>query len=220
MRSKDALTEVLTQVHAGEIDILVGTQMLAKGHDFPNLTLVAVLDTDSALYSPDFRASEKLFAQLTQVAGRAGRADKVGEVLIQTAFPQHALFDALRSQDYVTYANALLQERQTMQYPPASFFALLRAEANDFSVVSQFLGAAGNLARALKSADLKHDVMVYDIVRPQMERLKSMERGQLLLQANSRNALQRLLKAWMPQIHDLIIAKKVRWSLDIDPLEF
>ena len=128
--------------------------------------------------------------------------------------------NALRSQDYMTYANELLQERQTMQYPPASFFALLRAEANDFSVVSQFLGAAGNLARALKSADLKHDVMVYDIVRPQMERLKSMERGQLLLQANSRNALQRLLKAWMPQIHDLIIAKKVRWSLDIDPLEF
>ena len=220
MRSKDALTDMLISVHSGEIDILVGTQMLAKGHDFPNLTLVAVLDTDSSLYSPDFRASEKLFAQLTQVAGRAGRADKVGEVLIQTAFPQHALFDALRSQDYVTYANELLQERQTMQYPPASFFALLRAEANDFSVVSQFLGAAGNLARALKSADLKHDVMVYDIIRPQMERLKSMERGQLLLQANSRNALQRLLKAWMPQIHDLIIAKKVRWSLDIDPLEF
>ena len=215
MRSKDALTKMLVSVHAGEIDILVGTQMLAKGHDFPNLTLVAVLDTDSALYSPDFRASEKLFAQLMQVSGRAGRADKAGEVLVQTAFPQHALFNALRSQDYVTYANELLHERTVMQYPPTSFFALLRAEANDFSLVQQFLNVASNLARELKT-----EVMVYDIVRPQMERLKSMERGQLLLQASSRLALQRLLKVWMPQILDLTIAKKVRWSLDIDPLEF
>ncbi len=225
MRSKEALTEVLTSVHAGEIDILVGTQMLAKGHDFPNLTLVGVLDTDSALYSPDFRASEKLFAQLMQVAGRAGRADKAGEVLIQTAFPQHALFNALRSQDYVAYANELLLERQTMQFPPASFFALLRAEANDFSQVQLFLTSAGNAARQLltnqlKSADLKHEVMIYDPIRPQMQRLKNMERGQLLLQANSRADLQRLLKNWMPQIHDFPIAKKVRWSLDIDPLEF
>ena len=225
MRSKDALTDVLSQVHAGEIDILVGTQMLAKGHDFPNLTLVGVLDTDSALYSPDFRASEKLFAQLMQVAGRAGRADKAGEVLIQTAFPQHALFNALRSQDYVAYANELLLERQTMQFPPARFFALLRAEANDFSQVQQFLASAGNAARQLlttqlKSADLKHEVMIYDPIRPQMQRLKNMERGQLLLQANSRADLQRLLKNWMPQIHDFPIAKKVRWSLDIDPLEF
>ena len=220
MRSKDALTDMLAKVHAGDVDILVGTQMLAKGHDFPNLTLVAVLDTDSALYSPDFRASEKLFAQLMQVAGRAGRADKAGEVLIQTAFPQHALFNALRSQDYVHFANALLQERQIMQFPPTSFFALLRAEASDFSVVNQFLSLAGNHARGLNSDDLSKSVMIYDIVRPQMERLNSMERGQLLLQAASREALQRLLKAWVPQIRVLPSASKVRWSLDIDPLEF
>jgi primosomal protein N' (replication factor Y) (superfamily II helicase) len=215
MRSKDALTEVLSKVHAGEIDILVGTQMLAKGHDFPNLTLVGVLDTDSALYSPDFRASEKLFAQLMQVAGRAGRADKAGEVLIQTAFPQHALFDALRSQDYESFANELLQERQAMQFPPSSFFALLRAESNNFTEVEKFLHLARNAARNLNT-----DVMVYDIIRPQMERLKSMERGQLLLQANSRGALQHLLKAWMPEIKGFLLANKVRWSLDIDPLEF
>jgi primosomal protein N' (replication factor Y) len=215
MRSKDALTEMLTQVHAGEIDILVGTQMLAKGHDFPNLTLVGVLDTDSALYSPDFRAAEKLFAQLMQVAGRAGRADKAGQVLIQTAFPQHGLFDALRSQDYVSFANAQLQERTAMQFPPCSFFALLRGEAAEFTRVNQFLTVAGNLARQLNS-----DVMIYDVIRPQMERLKSMERGQLLLQANSRPALQRLLKMWMPELRALPIASKVRWSLDIDPLEF
>ncbi|HSI24243.1 MAG TPA: primosomal protein N' [Methylotenera sp.] len=215
MRSKDALTDMLTQVHAGEVDILVGTQMLAKGHDFPNLTLVGVLDTDSALYSPDFRAAEKLFAQLMQVAGRAGRADKAGEVLIQTAFPQHVLFDALRSQDYVSFANAQLQERAAMQFPPSSFFALLRAEAAEFSLVNQFLTVAGNLARQLNS-----DVTIYDVIRPQMERLKSMERGQLLLQANTRQALQRLLKMWMPEIRALPMANKVRWSLDIDPLEF
>ena len=215
MRSKDALTDMLKSVHAGDIDILVGTQMLAKGHDFPNLTLVGVLDTDSALYSPDFRASEKLFAQLMQVAGRAGRADKAGEVLIQTAFPQHALFNALRSQDYVTYANELLIERQTMQFPPASFFALLRAESNRYTEVEKFLHLARNAAR-----NLNCDVVVYDIIRPQLERLKSMERGQLLLQANSRGALQRLLKLWMPEIRGFLLANKVRWSLDIDPLEF
>ena len=215
MRSKDALTEVLSKVHAGEVDILVGTQMLAKGHDFPNLTLVGVLDTDSALYSPDFRASEKLFAQLMQVAGRAGRAEKAGEVLIQTAFPQHALFDALRSQDYVSFANELLQERQAMQFPPSSFFALLRAESNNFAEVEKFLHLARNAARNANT-----DVMVYDIIRPQMQRLKSMERGQLLLQANSRAALQRLLKMWMPEIKGFLLANKVRWSIDIDPLEF
>jgi primosomal protein N' (replication factor Y) (superfamily II helicase) len=215
MRSKDALTEVLTSVHAGEIDILVGTQMLAKGHDFPNLTLVGVLDTDSALYSPDFRASEKLFAQLMQVSGRAGRAEKAGEVLIQTAFPQHALFEALRSQDYVSFANELLQERQTMQFPPASFFALLRAESSKFTEVEKFLHLARNAARNANT-----DVMVYDIIRPQMERLKGMERGQLLLQAGSRAALQRLLKVWQPEIKGFLLANKVRWSIDIDPLEF
>ena len=220
MRSKHALTDMLASVHAGEVDILVGTQMLAKGHDFPNLTLVGVLDTDSALYSPDFRAAEKLFAQLMQVAGRAGRADKAGEVLIQTAFPQHALFDALRSQDYVSFANAQLQERNVMQFPPSSFFALLRAEAADFSLVNQFLTTAGNLAHKLNKEPMIDDTVVYDVVRPQMERLKSMERGQLLLQANSRGALQRLLKMWMPKLYEIPMSKKVRWSLDLDPLEF
>lgn len=215
MRSKDALTQLLSQVHNQEIDILVGTQMLAKGHDFPNLTLVGVIDTDSALYSPDFRASERLFAQLMQVAGRAGRAEKTGEVLIQTAFPQHTLFDALRSQDYVRFADELLSERQTMHFPPASYFALLRAESNKFSEVETFLHLARNAAR-----NTNIGVMVYDVVRPQMERLKGMERGQLLLQADTRLALQRLLKVWIPEVKRFLLANKVRWSLDIDPLEF
>jgi len=215
MNNKNALTDLLTQVHNKEIDILVGTQMLAKGHDFPNLTLVGVIDLDGALYSPDFRAGERLFAQLMQVAGRAGRADKAGQVLIQTAFPQHALFNALRAQDYASFADELLQERRVMQFPPTCFFALLRAEANHFSLVGQFLNQALKIAN-----DIKTDVMIYDPIRSQMERLKSMERAQVLLQANTRAALQRLLKEWMPKMRALPIATKVRWSLDIDPLEF
>jgi primosomal protein N' (replication factor Y) (superfamily II helicase) len=215
VRNKDALTDILTQVQNKEIDILVGTQMLAKGHDFAHLTLVGVIDTDTALFSPDFRASERLFSQLMQVSGRAGRAKIAGEVLIQTAFPQNALFDALRSQDYATYADELLNERATMQFPPTSYFALLKAESSDIKQVNQFLNIAANLARALSN-----EVRIYDPVRPQMERLKSMERAHLLLQANSRAALQRLLKVWMPQLRAEKLASKIRWALDIDPLEF
>ncbi|CAN1544440.1 MAG: primosomal protein N' [Sulfuritalea sp.] len=212
---KNALVEILDQVHKQEIDILVGTQMLAKGHDFPNLTLVGVIDTDSALHSPDFRANERLFAQLMQVAGRAGRADKAGQVIIQTQFPDHALFNALRVQDYVSYANAMLQEREQVQFPPYVFMALLRAEANDFSLVQQFLRYAFEQAR-----NLNHDVLVYDPVRPQMERLKGMERGHVLMQAGSRIALQRLLKNLVSLLRTQAIAAKVRWAVDVNPLEF
>lgn len=212
---KNALVEILDKVHNQEIDILVGTQMLAKGHDFPNLTLVGVIDTDSALHSPDFRASERLFAQLMQVAGRAGRADKAGQVIIQTQFPEHVLFNALRTQDYVTYANAMLQEREQVQFPPYVFTALLRAEANDFALVQQFLQHAFELARGLSD-----NVLVYDPVRPQMERLKGMERGHVLMQAGSRPALQQLLKNLVSQLRGKAIAAKVRWAVDVNPLEF
>ena len=212
---KNALVEILDKMHNQEIDILVGTQMLAKGHDFPNLTLVGVIDTDSALHSPDFRASERLFAQLMQVAGRAGRADKAGQVIIQTQFPEHALFNALRVQDYVSYANTLLEEREQVQFPPYVFMALLRAEANDFALVQQFLQHAFELARSLTN-----DVLVYDPVRPQMERLKGMERGHVLMQASHRPALQRLLKHLCVQLRGLPMAAKVRWAVDVNPLEF
>lgn len=213
--TKNSLVKILQQVHAQEIDILVGTQMLAKGHDFPNLTLVGVIDTDSALHSPDFRASERLFAQLMQVAGRAGRADKAGQVIIQTQFPEHELFNALRSHDYVTYANALLQEREQVQFPPFVFTALLRAEANDYKLAQQFLQHAFTIARGLSQ-----DVLVYDPVRPQMERLKGMERGHVLMQATQRLALQKLLRNLVAQLRGTSIAAKVRWSVDVNPLEF
>ena len=215
IRNKDALTGLLKKVHDRDVDILVGTQMLAKGHDFPHLTLVGVIDTDTALFSPDFRASERLFSQLMQVSGRAGRAEKPGEVLIQTTFPQHALFDALRAQDYEVYADALLDERNAMQFPPTSYFALLKAEASTYNQVLAFLNESVALAQQISS-----DVMVYDPLRPQMERLNNMERGQLLLQASSRAAFHQFLRQWMPQLRAQKLANKVRWVLDIDPIEF
>jgi len=214
-RRKHALTDMLASVHADEVDVLVGTQMLAKGHDFPNLTLVGVIDTDSALFSPDFRAAERLFAQLMQVAGRAGRADKLGEVLIQTSFPEHNLFNALREQDYATYAQSLLQEREMTQFPPYAYMALLRAEANQFAPAQRFLADASELARTLNE-----EVMVYDPLRPQMERLKGMERGQLLMQATQRHAMQSLLRPLVAKLREHSLANKIRWAVDVDPLEF
>ncbi len=212
---KEALNDILNAVHDTKIDILVGTQMLAKGHDFPNLTLVGVIDTDSALFSPDFRASERLFAQLMQVSGRAGRAEKPGEVLIQTTFPAHPLFNALRSQDYPAYAQTLLQEREMAQFPPFCYLALLRAEASNYRDVEAFLSFAFEIARGLSQ-----QVLTYDPMRSQMEKLKGMERGQILMQANQRGALQKLLATLTPQLRESKLGAKVRWSVDVDPMEF
>jgi primosomal protein N' (replication factor Y) (superfamily II helicase) len=212
---KEALNDILTAVHDNEIDILIGTQMLAKGHDFPNLTLVGVIDTDSALFSPDFRAAERLFAQLMQVSGRAGRAEKPGEVLIQTAFPSHHLFNALRTQDYPAYAQTLLQEREMAQFPPYCYLALIKAESTQYREVEQFLNFAFELARQLSD-----QVLTYDPMRAQMEKLKGMERGHILMQATQRGALQKLLAALTPQLRASKLAAKVRWNIDVDPMEF
>ena len=189
--------------------------MLAKGHDFPNLTLVGVIDTDSALFSPDFRASERLFAQLMQVAGRAGRAEKPGLVLIQTNFPDHPLFHALQRHDFAEFAASLLDERRMAHFPPHCHEALLRAEATDYTPVRAFMAKAQQLAR-----DLATDVTIYDPVRPQMERLKGMEREHLLIQADARKALQGFLQAWVPLLRELPQGSKVRWSVDVDPSEY
>lgn len=219
IQAKDALTKVLAAVHAGEVDILVGTQMLAKGHDFPNLTLVGVLDTDSALYSPDYRASERLFAQLMQVAGRAGRGEKAGEVLIQTAFPQHPLFAALQQHDYTSYANTLLQERQLLQFPPASHVAMFNAEATDYALVEQFLGQLVSAARDYlrqHSKQFSQLPLVYDPVRPGIARLNRMERGFVMLQATQRAALQQLLAAAVAWARQHPLQSKMRWGVDVD----
>ena len=145
-RNKGSFARMLGDIHGGRADILVGTQILAKGHDFPNLTLVAVLNADSALYSADYRAPERLFAQLVQVAGRAGRAGLPGEVLIQTQYPRHPLYLALAQHDYPGFARTLLAEREQAGFPPYVFEAVLRAEAAELKAALAFLREATALA--------------------------------------------------------------------------
>ncbi len=213
-RNKGTWNAMRQQIQDDAVDILVGTQMLAKGHDFPNLTLVGVLNPDGALYSADFRASEKLFAQLAQVAGRAGRADKPGEVLIQTAFPDHPLFRALREHHYDSWAQTLLAERLSAGFPPFVYQVLLRAEGRDKGEVYTFLQQAQAAATALALP-----VEVYGVVPAALPRRANHLRAQLLVQSDSRKSLQQFLRVWRPLL-DALPAKKLRWSLDIDPLEF
>jgi primosomal protein N' (replication factor Y) len=208
-----AWAELGEAVRAREVDILVGTQMLAKGHDFPDMTLALILDTDGALYSPDFRATERLFAQLMQVAGRAGRADKPGRVLIQTAFPDHPLFRYLQRHDYAGYARELLAERKQLELPPYTRQVLLRAEAPTMDAALAFL------QRAAARAPAHPQVSVFGATPAPMARVANLERAQLLVQSASRQALQQFVRGWRPQL-DGIKPRVARWSLDVDPLAF
>ncbi|CAH1905589.1 Primosomal protein N' [Candidatus Nitrotoga sp. HW29] len=213
-RNKGTWQAMRQQIQEDAVDILVGTQILAKGHDFPNLTLVGVLNPDGALYSSDFRASEKLFAQLVQVAGRAGRANKPGEVLIQTAFPDHPLFRALREHDYDTWAKTLLAERQSAGFPPYMYQAMLRAEAKNETHMYTFLQQARDAA-----IKLAMPVDIYGVVPAAMPRRANHFLAQLLVQSAARKPLQHFLREWRPLL-DALPAQKLRWSLDIDPIDF
>lgn len=213
IRRKNAWQDILKAIHAQEVDILVGTQLLAKGHDFPNLALVGILNSDASLYSTDFRASERLFAQLMQVAGRAGRANVAGHVLIQTEFPNHPLYHALQQHDYDALAQTLLAERKAAGFPPFVYQALLRAEAHDIKLVLEFLTKASKLATTTQNIEL------FDPVPAQITRLQGLERAHLLVQSPSRKQLQLFLNDWSNQINTLP-TRKIRWTLDIDPLEF
>lgn len=212
-RNKGAWSGMRTRIEAREVDILVGTQILAKGHDFPNLSLAGIVNADSLLYSTDFRAPERLYALLTQVAGRAGRGAVAGEVLIQTHFPDHPLYAALRDQNYPRFADTLLNERRAAGFPPFQHQALLRAEAPRLETAIQWLERAAGIARGLDEA-----ITVYDPVPAGMMRLAGRERAQLLVQCASRNRLQRFLSAWRAALADKR-AGAARWSLDVDPLE-
>jgi primosomal protein N' (replication factor Y) len=212
-RRKAAWQAMRTRIHAREVDILVGTQILAKGHDFPHLSLVGVLNADSLLYSSDYRASERLFALLTQVAGRAGRGDVQGEVLVQTEFVHHPLYEALCAHDVSAYARTLLEERRVAGFPPFVYQALLRAEAPRMATALEFLERAVSSGRAM--AD---DVLVYDPVPAAMARLAGRERAQLLVQSPSRPALHAFLRRWQATF-GAERATAARWSLDVDPLE-
>jgi primosomal protein N' (replication factor Y) len=212
-RRKQAFELMQEAIRAQEVDILVGTQMLAKGHDFPRLTLVGIVNADSALYGADFRAAERLYAQLTQVAGRAGRGDLPGEVLIQSEFPDHALYDAVCRQDYAGFAREALAERREARFPPFAYQALLRAEATRRDAVDTYLTQAARTGMALGFA-----AEIFDPVPAVVARVAGRERGQLLVQSSSRGELQRFLSAWHPHLTNTG-SRAVRWSLDVDPLD-
>ncbi len=217
-RRKGAFAGVRERVHAGDVDILVGTQMLAKGHDFPRLTLVGVVGADNALYSGDFRATERLAALLFQVAGRAGRADLAGEVILQTDFPTHALARSLVAHDYESFAETLLAERRAAMLPPFAHLAMLVAEAAQREMVDAFLAAASEAGRAA-AREGRWSVEVFPPVPASLPRRAGLERGQVLAHAIERSEMQRFLPHWREAIAALP-GRRVRWALDVDPLGF
>jgi len=214
-RAKGAFAALRADVEALGLDILVGTQMLAKGHDFPRLTLVGVLGADNALYSADFRATERLAALLIQVAGRAGRADLPGEVIVQTDFPEHPAYAALVGHDYARFADGLLAERRVAQLPPIVHAALLGAEAHRRADVDAFLGAAHAAATRLAGADVE----VFAPVPALLARRAGFERSQLVVQSAHRPSLQRFLAQWVAALAALP-GRRIRWALDVDPTSF
>jgi primosomal protein N' (replication factor Y) len=213
-RRKGSAEALFSDVHAGEVDILVGTQMIAKGHDFRRVSLVGVLNADAALFSHDFRAGERLFAQLMQVSGRAGRAGLPGEVLVQTRYASHALYQALARHDYVGFADATLAERRDARLPPFVYQALLRAEARTLEAALAFLQAACAALTDIASAER---VTVYDPVPMTIVKVANAHRAQLLVESASRAALLATLRAWQPVLHGL--KGVLRWNLEVDPLD-
>lgn len=214
-RRKGSAQAAFEQVHGGAVDILIGTQMVAKGHDFKNLTLVGVLNPDTALFSHDYRASERLFAQLMQVAGRAGRAAQkdggnASEVLIQTRYPQHPLYAAAAAHDYDRFASSLLAERKQAGLPPFMFQALLRAEAKELDTALEFL------AQAAHAVDYP-GVVMNEPIPMTMTRVANLDRAQLLVESDSRPLLQAFLKEWMQALRAM--KTRARWSLEVDPVD-
>ena len=214
-RRKGSMEKLLNEINNGQGQILIGTQMLAKGHHFPNVTLVGMLNADHGLYSSDFRASERMGQLILQVAGRAGREEKEGEVLIQTHHADHPLFKPLLKHDYPGFAKALIEERQQTELPPFTHLALLRAEAVDQQSPMMFL----EQARILLEQIGLDDVMLLGPFPALMERRAGRYRAQLLIQANNRKQLQTLFASGITNIENHPSAKKVRWSIDIDPMD-
>ncbi len=220
-RLKGALEAQLAAVHAGDVDVLVGTQMVAKGHDFRRMTLVAAVNPDSALFASDFRAGERLFALLMQAAGRAGRDAAQGglsEMWVQTWHPRHPLFAALATHDFASFAASQLRDRGGAGLPPFASLALLRAEAKDATIAAAFLHAAAQTAAALPEAA---GVTIYPPVPPPVSRVAGVERMQMLIESRSRAALQRFLAVWVPLLTPLgkeRAHRVLRWAVDVDPL--
>jgi primosomal protein N' (replication factor Y) len=211
-RRKGNLEKMLATVHNGSSQILIGTQMLAKGHHFPDVTMVVIIDIDNSLYSSDFRASERLGQIITQVAGRAGRSDKPGEVYLQTHNPEHPLLAQLLQSGYGNFAESLLRERKTAELPPYSHLALFRAEAADSELSHSFL-------KDVREILGHHEVQIFGPIPALIEKKAGKYRAHLLLQIKNRALLQKQLQVKINQIETLPSSRKVQWSLDIDPIE-
>ena len=223
-RLKGTLESQLASVHAGEVDVLVGTQMIAKGHDFRHITLVAAVNPDGALFSSDFRAPERLFGLLMQASGRAGRNAAQGaqsEMWVQSFHPQHPLFDALQKHDYPAFAAQELADREAAGMSPFGFSALVRAEARSQDIAQGFLNAAAAAAQA--QALPGHELVTpYPAVPMTIQRVANIERAQMLVESASRVALQRFLAAWQPVMdatrQQAEFKPLIRWAIDVDPL--
>lgn len=219
-RLKGSAQALFDKVHAGEIDVMVGTQMVAKGHDFSRLGLVGVLNADAMLFAQDFRAPERLFSQLMQVAGRAGRHTKGGEVIIQTDYPEQSVYQALQRHDYVGFARHGLEERKAVGLPPYAYQALLTAEGKALADALAFLEGARSLpdqdAARFSTASA---ITVYDPVPLRVVRVAHIERAQLLVESAHRRALQEFLSAWCAVLPAFARGFRVRYHLEVDPLE-
>jgi primosomal protein N' (replication factor Y) len=215
IRRRGELEATLARVDSKEVRILVGTQMLTKGHDFPSVTLVVVLNADQGLFSADFRAGERLAQTIVQVAGRAGRAERPGEVLIQTEYPEHPLLKLLLTSGYEAFAAGALQEREQSEWPPFARIALLRAEAATALAPMKFLRAALEAARDRQV----RGVQLLGPAPAPMERRAGRYRAQVLLHADTHSPLQKFMSAWLPALQTLPEARRVRWSIDVDALD-
>lgn len=214
-QKKGQLEEYLAQINRGDADIILGTQMLAKGHHFPNVTLVVLLDIDSGLFSLDFRAPEKLAQLITQVSGRAGRGEKLGKVILQTRQPEHPLLTTLIKQGYKQFAKNALVERKMALLPPYSYQALLRVSAFDEATPQAFFTALKPITEKYNQGS----ILVLGAIAAPMARREGRYRFQLLFQSEQRMVLQNFLRQLMPELAALKEAAKVRWSLDVDPID-
>jgi primosomal protein N' (replication factor Y) (superfamily II helicase) len=217
VRKRGDLESVVNRIHSGEARILVGTQMVTKGHDFPNVTLVVVLNADQGLFSTDFRAPERVAQAIIQVAGRAGRGTKPGDVLVQTEYPEHPLLVSLLEEGYDGFARTALAERAAAGWPPFAHVAVLRASAVELPPTVDFLRAARALARVPKS--LAGTLKLLGPAPAAMARRAGRHHAQLLLESRERAPLHRLLGEWLPRVEELKAPRDLRWSLDIDPLD-
>ncbi len=213
VRRRGDMESAMKRMASGDARILIGTQMVTKGHDFPNVTLVVVLNADQGLFSTDFRAPERLAQTLVQVAGRAGRGTRPGEVLVQTEFPDHPLLRSLLSEGYDGFARAALDERSQASWPPFSRLTAVRTSATTAAAAIEFLTDARKLAQPPRNVKLLGPVPAA------MSKRAGRYHAQLLVESTERGALHRFLDAWLPTIATLPSARRVRWALDVDPIE-